>query len=67
MCIRDREIKRYCYDNNKNIEVYDGITGLNKIATLKEIDIVVTSVVGMIGLEPTIKACLLYTSPSCSI
>lgn len=50
------EIKRYCYDNNKNIEVYDGITGLNKIATLKEIDIVVTSVVGMIGLEPTIKA-----------
>lgn len=50
------EIKKYCDDNNKNIEVYDGIAGLNKIATLKEIDIVVTSVVGMIGLEPTIKA-----------
>ena len=50
------EIKKYCDDNNKNIEVYNGIEGLNKIATLKEIDIVVTSVVGMIGLEPTIKA-----------
>lgn len=50
------EIKKYCDYNNKNIEVYDGIEGLNKISTLKEIDIVVTSVVGMIGLEPTIKA-----------
>ena len=50
------EKKKYCDDNNKNIEVYNGIEGLNKIATLKEIDIVVTSVVGMIGLEPTIKA-----------
>ena len=51
-----KEIEKYCEDNNKNIEVYDGIEGLNKISTLKEIDIVVTSVVGMIGLEPTIKA-----------
>jgi len=50
------EIKSYCIDNNKKIQVYDGIEGLNKIATLDEIDIVVTSVVGMIGLEPTIKA-----------
>ncbi|MBE6062190.1 MAG: 1-deoxy-D-xylulose-5-phosphate reductoisomerase [Clostridium butyricum] len=50
------EIKTYCDENSKNIEVFQGIEGLNKIATLDEIDIVVTSVVGMIGLEPTIKA-----------
>ncbi len=50
------EIKSYCKENNKIIEVLEGITGLNKIASLDEIDIVVTSVVGMIGLEPTMKA-----------
>ncbi|NME81774.1 1-deoxy-D-xylulose-5-phosphate reductoisomerase [Clostridium sp. SM-530-WT-3G] len=50
------EVRLYCNKNNKNIIVLDGIEGLNKIATLDEIDIVVTSVVGMIGLEPTIKA-----------
>ena len=49
-------IKSYCKDNNLDIEVYDGILGLEKIATLDEIDMVVTSVVGMIGLTPTIKA-----------
>jgi 1-deoxy-D-xylulose-5-phosphate reductoisomerase len=50
------EIKNYCKEHNKSIEVLDGIKGLNKIASLDEIDIVVTSVVGMIGLEPTMKA-----------
>ena len=50
------DIRQYCTENNKDIEVFDGIEGLNKIATLDEIDIVVTSVVGMIGLEPTMKA-----------
>jgi 1-deoxy-D-xylulose-5-phosphate reductoisomerase len=50
------KIKTYCKEHNKSIEVLKGIEGLNKIASLKEIDIVVTSVVGMIGLEPTIKA-----------
>ena len=50
------DIRKYCIENNKDIEVLDGIEGLNKIATLDEIDIVVTSVVGMIGLEPTMKA-----------
>ena len=33
-----------------------GLEGLNYISTLAEVDIVVTSVVGMIGLVPTIKA-----------
>ncbi len=50
------EIKKYCREHKKSIEVLDGIVGLNKIASLDEIDIVVTSVVGMIGLEPTMKA-----------
>ncbi|EKQ53956.1 MULTISPECIES: 1-deoxy-D-xylulose-5-phosphate reductoisomerase [unclassified Clostridium] len=50
------EIRSYCKENNKQIKVYEGIKGLNKIASLDEIDIVVTSVVGMIGLEPTMKA-----------
>lgn len=50
------EIENYCRDNNYNIEVLAGIEGLNKIASLDEIDIVVTSVVGMIGLEPTMEA-----------
>lgn len=50
------EIKRYCIENNKSVEVLNGINGLNKIASLDEIDMVVTSVVGMIGLEPTMKA-----------
>lgn len=50
------DIKNYCEKCNKSIEVLDGIKGLNKIASLDEIDIVVTSIVGMIGLEPTMKA-----------
>lgn len=50
------DIKSYCIENNFNIEVYSAIEGLEKIATLEEIDMVVTSVVGMIGLRPTIKA-----------
>ena len=51
-----KAIKDYCLDKNLNIEVYSGIEGLEKIATLEEIDMVLTSVVGMIGLRPTIKA-----------
>ncbi|OOM72305.1 1-deoxy-D-xylulose 5-phosphate reductoisomerase [Clostridium puniceum] len=50
------EIKNYCREHKKSIEVLEGIEGLNKIASLDEIDIVLTSVVGMIGLEPTMKA-----------
>lgn len=49
-------IENYCAENNLDIEVYSGIEGLEKIATLDEIEMVVTSVVGMIGLRPTLKA-----------
>lgn len=50
------DVKNYCIENKKDITVLDGMLGLNKIASLEEIDIVLTSVVGMIGLEPTMKA-----------
>lgn len=50
------EIKKYCEINKYNTIVLSGMEGLIKIATLEEIDIVVTSVVGMIGLKPTIAA-----------
>ena len=51
-----KAVQEYCLCNNLNITVYSGIEGLEKIASLKEIDMVVTSVVGMIGLRPTLKA-----------
>ena len=50
------EIETYAKENNLNIEVLFGMEGLKKIASLEEIDTVVTSIVGMIGLEPTIEA-----------
>lgn len=49
-------IKVYCQEKYKDIQVLSGIEGLIKISTLEEIDTVVTSVVGMIGLKPTMAA-----------
>ena len=49
-------IEEFCNKEYPNIKVFSGIDGLVKIATLEEIDTVVTSVVGMIGLKPTIAA-----------
>jgi len=51
-----KSVEGFCIDNGINIVVYKGIEGLEAIASLEEIDMVVTSVVGMIGLRPTIKA-----------
>lgn len=51
-----KRVKKYIEDNNKNVVLLYGMDGLKKIASLEEIDIVLTSVVGMIGLEPTIEA-----------
>ena len=51
-----KDVEDYCLANNLSIIVYSGIEGLEKIASLDEIDMVVTSVVGMIGLRPTLKA-----------
>lgn len=49
-------IREFCNDKYPNIQVFDGMEGLIKIASLEEIDTVVTSVVGMIGLKPTMAA-----------
>lgn len=51
-----KEVKEYCLDNNLKCKILFGMEGLNTIASLQEVDIVVTSVVGMIGLVPTLKA-----------
>ena len=50
------EIKKYCSYNDLNITVLDGMEGLKTIASLDEIEMVVTSIVGMIGLIPTLCA-----------
>ncbi|MCM0648590.1 1-deoxy-D-xylulose-5-phosphate reductoisomerase [Clostridium swellfunianum] len=49
-------VKNYCHEANKSIHVFYGMEGLNKIATIPNVDIVVTSIVGMIGLVPTLNA-----------
>ena len=49
-------LKEYCNKNNIKTELLYGMDGLNTIASLNEVDMVLTSVVGMIGLEPTLKA-----------
>ncbi len=50
------KVKTYCYENKMGIEVLYGMEGLNEVATATEVHIVLTSVVGMIGLIPTINA-----------
>ena len=39
-----------------NIEVLSGMEGLKAIAALNEIDVLLTAIVGMIGLVPTLTA-----------
>src|SRR3989338_576688 len=42
--------------NFSSCQVYSGMDGLNKIATLDEADTVVNSLVGSVGIEPTYNA-----------
>lgn len=51
-----KKVKDYCSLNSKDIEVIYGSEGLDRIATLPNVDIVVTSIVGMVGLVPTLNA-----------
>jgi len=50
------DIKEYCERENKQVNLFGGEEALEKVATLKEIDTVLTSVVGIAGLKPTIRA-----------
>lgn len=50
------DIKAYCSSKNYRTKILQGMQGLNAIASMSEVDMVVTSVVGMIGLEPTMNA-----------
>lgn len=50
------KVRDYCSYNNLNTQVLFGFEGLNTISTLPNVDIVVTSIVGMIGLIPTLNA-----------
>ena len=49
-------VKNYCKTNNINTEILYGMDGLTVISTMEEVDIVVTSIVGMVGLIPTLNA-----------
>lgn len=51
-----KKVTEYCKEKDLDIEVLYGLEGLNAIATIPEVNIVVTSIVGMIGLIPTLKA-----------
>lgn len=41
---------------NENVTILYGVDGLIEVSTLKDADIILTSVMGMIGLKPTIEA-----------
>ena len=51
-----KKIQEYIEGIDNKIKLLFGIEGLEYIATLDEVDMVVTSIVGMIGLRPTLKA-----------
>ncbi|MGV8980293.1 1-deoxy-D-xylulose-5-phosphate reductoisomerase [Clostridium sp.] len=50
------KLKKHCEGKKYTTEILQGLEGLNYISTLPEVNVVVTAVVGMIGLVPTIKA-----------
>lgn len=50
------EFRNICDRKKVKVKIFDGMDGLLKLAALKEANIVVISVVGMIGIKPTIEA-----------
>ncbi|PAB61233.1 1-deoxy-D-xylulose-5-phosphate reductoisomerase [Anaeromicrobium sediminis] len=48
------ELKRKI--SHMDVEIFSGIEGLNEVATIESAHVVLTSVVGMVGLVPTMKA-----------
>lgn len=51
-----KQVKDYCQEKKLQMSVLHGMEGLIEISTLSEVHTVVTSIVGMIGLVPTLKA-----------
>ncbi len=51
-----KKVIEHCNLNNIKIEILFGLEGINEIVQLEDVDLVLTSIVGMIGLVPTIKA-----------
>jgi 1-deoxy-D-xylulose-5-phosphate reductoisomerase len=51
-----KKLKGIVQEKKYQCKVLFGMDGLKKVASLEEISMVVTSVVGMIGLEPTLEA-----------
>jgi 1-deoxy-D-xylulose-5-phosphate reductoisomerase len=49
-------LKDYCNLHNKKVEILMGMEGLIEISSLSEVDVVVTALVGMVGILPTLKA-----------
>lgn len=58
VCIFDTEKAVYLKEKlfDRDIVIYSGMEGMCKLASLKEADIVLNSVVGMVGLMPTLAA-----------
>lgn len=50
------KLKEYCESNNKSTQVLFGMEGLMEIVAIPEVHIVVTALVGMVGIQPTLKA-----------
>lgn len=58
VCVFEEEKAKLLKENIKDLEIkiVSGMKGLLEIAQLEEMDILVTALVGMIGIKPTIKA-----------
>ena len=56
VAVMDPDLAKLMQDRVKDVEVYSGIEGLIKVATLSEIDTMVNALVGAIGIRPTLCA-----------
>ena len=56
LAVFEEEKARELQEKRKDFTVFSGLTGLIKIATLKDIDTIVSAVVGKIGIEPVLQA-----------
>jgi len=58
VAVNDKELAKVLKEKvkDKDVQVYSGLEGIIKIATMDEADTVVTSMVGIAGLMPTIEA-----------